>query len=189
MDVLDGSARVMTSHLLPGERLLWIGQPKQGLLLRAEDIWLIPFSLVWNFNSFSGISSTLASGQGRFDPITILFLAVGFYLLVGRFLVDMWFRSRAYYGLTNERAIIVTGTNSLEARSIYLKTMSNLKMTKRGNGCGTIEFDKPKFSFFGTRASRAVPWPGTGQYINPAFEMITDVRRVHDLIIQIQHQG
>jgi len=30
-----------------GGRLLWTGQPSKGLLLRAQDAFLIPFSALW----------------------------------------------------------------------------------------------------------------------------------------------
>lgn len=185
----DETSPIISTHLLPDERLLWAGRPKRGFLLRAEDIWLIPFSLVWSFIPISGLVSAISSGEGQMGIVNVLFLTMGFYLLIGRFLVDIWLRSRTYYGLTNERALIVNGLISSEARSINLKTLSDLKLTQRGSGNGTIELGKPKFSFFGARSTRAMPLPGTGQYVTPAFEMITDVRRVYDLIIQAQHQA
>lgn len=46
MNVPSAAFSALTPHLRPGERLLWAGRPKQGLLLRGEDVWLIPFSLV-----------------------------------------------------------------------------------------------------------------------------------------------
>jgi hypothetical protein len=34
-------------ELSPGERLLWSGQPRGGIHLRAADAYVIPFSILW----------------------------------------------------------------------------------------------------------------------------------------------
>ena len=34
-------------HLEPGERLVGSGRPRRGLVIRAVDLILIPFSLFW----------------------------------------------------------------------------------------------------------------------------------------------
>jgi len=177
----------LAPYLNPGERLLWFGRPKQGLLLRGEDAWLIPFSLVWCFFSFPSSLFRLVSGGGGFIFFDLLFVIAGLYLLIGRFLVDMWLRAHTTYGLTEGQAIIVTSGFSEQIRFVNLKTVGDLKLTMRRGGTGTIELGKPKFSIFYRQASRALPTPGTSHYLPPAFEAIPDARRVHDLIVQAQH--
>jgi hypothetical protein len=34
-------------YLLTHERVLWSGQPKQGLMFSGRDVFLVPFSLLW----------------------------------------------------------------------------------------------------------------------------------------------
>lgn len=178
----------LTPYLHSGERLLWAGRPKRGLLLRGEDAWLIPFSLVWVSIPFSSTLSRLLTGSGV-NLFDLLFTVAGLYLLIGRFLVDMWLRAHTTYGLTERQALIVTNGFSQQIRYVNLRTLSDLKLTMRRGGTGTIELGKPKFSIFGPRYSRAMPWPGVGQYLPPAFEAIPDARRVYDLIVQAQHQA
>ncbi len=148
----------LTPYLHPGERLLWAGRPKQGLLLRGEDAWLIPFTLVWSLFAFSFLSATPLSTPFPFNLILPLFSIVGFYFLIGRFLVDMWLRSRTYYGLTDQRAVIVTGGFTRNLRSVNLRALADLKLTERRDRTGTIELGRPEARYFGRRGSRAIPF-------------------------------
>ncbi|CUS03028.2 conserved protein of unknown function [Candidatus Promineifilum breve] len=174
---------IITSHLSPGERLLWAGRPKQGLLLRGEDAFLIPFSLIWSLPVLSRLSSRAVLS----NPIDLLFLVMGLYLLVGRFIVDAWLRSRTYYGVTDRHGVIIRLSTAAEMQSVSLTSLSYLKLTLRRGGTGTIEIGRPrKSSIFGPRASRAFPFPGAHDYLPPAFEAIPNAREVYDLIVRTQ---
>ncbi len=183
----NDAVEVINAHLKPGERLFWAGRPKQGLLLRAEDVYLIPFSLLWSFITLPGIVSRLVAGGRSPGFIDIIFLAIGFYLLLGRFLHDIWLRSRAYYGLTTERALIVAGYISPKVHSFDLRTLSGLELTERGRR-GTIRLAKKKYTYPAAGLTRASTWPAAHAYLSPAFEMIPDARQVYDMIVQLQYQ-
>ncbi len=102
--------QVARSQLARNERLLWSGQPRGGVRLRASDALFIPFSLMWGGFAVFWEASVLKQGAPGFMALWgIPFVLVGIYIILGRFFVDAWMRSRTYYALTDQRAIIHFG--------------------------------------------------------------------------------
>ena len=50
----EDSQDLIRGELGKGEKLLWAGRPRQGVVLRAADAFLIPFSIMWGGLRFSG---------------------------------------------------------------------------------------------------------------------------------------
>ena len=182
---MHGEAQMEISrHLESGEALKWAGLPRQGLLLRGSDAFLIPFSLMWGGFAVFWESRVVTSGAPFFFMLWgIPFVLVGLYITVGRFFVDARQRARTFYGLTDKRIVIVSGLVSQSVNSILLKSLSDVTLKERSDRSGTITFGRPH-----PMASWAsgMQWPGMGQYQPPAFEMIPDAKAVHDQVLEAQ---
>lgn len=165
-----------------GERQLWSGVPKQGVMLRAADAFMIPFSCLWaGFAVFWEATVLRTSAPGFFVLWGIPFLAVGAYITVGRFFVDSWKRARTRYGLTTERVIIRSGAST---KSLNLRTLAEVTLTERDDGRGTITFGA---SAFPMAMFAGASWPGAPQI--SAFESIPDARTVYAQIREAQNSG
>jgi tetratricopeptide (TPR) repeat protein len=173
-------------ELASGEQLLWSSRPQQGLRLRAADAALIPFSLVWGgFAIFweYGAATGFASGNTRAAPQFfavwgIPFVVLGLYLIVGRFFVDAWVRSRTELGVTDRRIVILTRVFTAHVRSLALGSLAELALHEGRNGRGTITFGpNPSGNWAATPG-----WPGAGRRTAPTFEGIEQVRPVYELI-------
>ncbi|MHA3770563.1 PH domain-containing protein [Verrucomicrobiota bacterium sgz303538] len=177
-------------HLDPGERLLWSGQPRGGIRLRAQDVFLIPFSLFWGgFAIFWEVMALTATSKAP-GPVGIVFplfglpfVVMGLYLIFGRFLVDARIRAKTFYGVTNERIIIISGLFSQQIKSLQLRTLTDVSLTQRGEGSGSITFGPTHFmnGFF-----PAGSWPGTARYAPPSFDLIDGAKEVYDVIRSAQ---
>jgi hypothetical protein len=162
-----------------GERQLWSGVPKQGLMLRAADAFMIPFSCLWaGFAVFWEATVLRTSAPGFFALWGIPFVAVGAYITVGRFFVDSWRRARTRYGVTSDRVIIRSGAS---IKSLNLRTLTDVTLTERGDGRGTISFGA---SAFPMAMFAGASWPGVPQAA--AFELIPDARKVYAQIREAQ---
>jgi hypothetical protein len=162
-----------------GERQLWSGVPRQGLMLRRADALLIPFSCLWaGFAVFWETSVLRSSAPGFFVLWGIPFVALGAYLAVGRFFVDAWRRARTRYGLTSDRIIIRSGAST---KSLNLRTLTDVTLTERGDGLGTITFGATVFPM---AMFAGASWPGVPQA--SAFELIPDARTVYAQIREAQ---
>lgn len=130
--------------LLPGERLVWTGQPRAGLRLRAADLYLVPFSLLWcGFVLFWLRGADEAGADLLFLAPGIAFLAAGVYMLAGRFIWDAWLRSRLIYALTDRRVMMLRTGRFARFRAIDLRYLPTLELDDRHGGRGSIAFDVP----------------------------------------------
>ena len=171
------------NELRSSEVLLWSGRPRQGLVFRASDLFLVPFSLVWAGFVFFWELMALAGGVGCFGIWGIPFVLVGIYMTVGRFFVDFYIRRNTHYGLTNERVIIISGFLRSETKSLNLRTASDVTMSQRANGKGTITFGAISTH---ARMYQGMHWPGALYQMPPQFELIPDVKRVYGMILEVQ---
>jgi hypothetical protein len=171
----------IASALDRGERVLWSGQPRQGLTLRGVDIFVIPFSLLWGgIPTVAGLASA-QQGEPFGALVAVPFGLIGIYLLVGRFFVDAAQRRRTFYALTNERIVIVSGLWSQNVNSLSLRTLDQIDVSSRANGRGTISFGRSPYGSF------AVPgWPGMDKFRPAMFEMISGAVEVGRLIRDAQ---
>jgi hypothetical protein len=130
-----------SSYLLPGERVRWAGAPKQGLVLQPGDALMIPFSLMWGGFAFFWEATVIASRAPLlFRLWGIPFVCVGVYLIAGRFFYDAFVRSRTYYALTEQRALILGGLRGGDLTTINLSATPEVRLTGVKGDVGTIEF-------------------------------------------------
>ena len=185
---VDLEQRIRTD-LQRDEKLLWIGQPAQGLRLRGSDVFLIPFSIMWAGFAFYWESSVTQQDNAPtfFVVWGIPFVLMGIYILVGRFFVDAAVRARTCYALTSQRAIILSGYWTRELKSLSLRTLPQVSLKEGPGERGTIELGTTAWP--GGFMFRGTSWPGARKYQPPCFEMIEDPRRVYDLLRAAQHEA
>lgn len=179
------TSEAMVGELGSSERVLWSGQPRQGLVLRGSDVFFIPFSVLWCVGiAFSAVISTLFQSDDSFigGLSDLLFVLAGIYFLVGRFFVEAWQRARTHYAVTSERVLIVSGLLSRSVLSLNIKTLADISFSQRSGGRGTISFGGPVASMCGGMAG----WPGADHFQGPRFELVENPKAVYDLIRDAQ---
>jgi len=169
------------ARLSSGEKVLWSGQPRQGVVVRGADALMIPFSLMWGGFAIFWEYSVLTSNAPVFFVLWgIPFVLIGLYMIVGRFLFEAKGRARTFYGVTDERILIVSGLLSRKVTSLNLRTISDLSLTEGKGNEGTISFGGG--SSFSSMWGGFSGWPGMGARLGPRFEMIAGAQSVFETI-------
>lgn len=128
-------------YLAARETVRWTGRPQQGIIFRAADLLLIPFSLMWcGFAVFWEFSVWSTGAPTFFMLWGGMFVCVGLYFVFGRFFFDAFIRSKAQYALTDQRALILGGLMGKDLTTIDLRTTSEIHYKDIDGSRGTISF-------------------------------------------------
>lgn len=171
-----------------GERVIWQGQPAQGLRFAPQDMFAVPFAALWLLMVLLMFGLILTGGATDVDPVAYvilpIFLLFGLHMLLGRFIVDKAARRRTRYYLTNQRALIESGIFRPTQSSISLAALPEVKFRSGRKGRGTIQFGS-----VGLLGMMPSSWPGARQLLPPTFEDVEDGQKVFQLAVTAQREA
>lgn len=131
---------------LPGEKLLWTGKAGGGLMLTPRDFFMIPFSLLWGgfaifweYEAMRGLAKTPGAFGGLFGSVFVVF---GLYIMIGRFFVDAYARSKTFYALTDSRLLILREGAFRSIQSFQLHQLPSAQYSGPTSGTGTIDLSE-----------------------------------------------
>ena len=178
------SGDVFSGKLLPGEQILWSGQPHQGLVLRIHDVLRYPFVLfaIWETGLLSSGASWLAKSCG-------LFAIVSLCGITWPFLRDAYVRRQTHYAVTTSRVLIFQPKLKLQHKlgsdfkPIRLDHLPDLTLKVDKKGQGTIFFERPTLGRISTTL------PSWTLMLDPAakFAAIDDAERIFVLVQRAMH--
>ena len=175
---------VITPHLLAREELLWCGRPHDtAALLRWRAVAIILVGIAALTLRALPLESSLAE---RADINSIL-LAVLVCVLIAEAIVFHTYLSNTFYGVTNQRVIIVSGLREPEMTAVPLDVLNTPRLRVRRIN-RTVELSPPDSRSGAipfTNPSVPPDWTGNEWYRLLALE---DPRRVYDLIVESAHK-
>jgi hypothetical protein len=177
------TAAVITPHLLVREELLWCGRPHDTTALR----WRAGAVILVAIAALALRSLPLDSSLAERADLNSILLAVLVCVLIAEAIVFHRYLSNTFYGITNQRVIIVSGLRETDVTAVPLDVLNTPRIRVRRihrtvelspplNRSGSIPFTNP-----------SVPpdWTGNEWYRLLALE---DPRRVYDLIVESAHK-
>jgi hypothetical protein len=185
MDAFQSSQQFQP-YLFNGERILWTGQPKQGLVLSARDTFLIPFSLMWGgfaifWNAMVWLAPFDTNSGGNpgwfFKLWGLPFLVIGLYLIVGRFLHDAHIRKNQFYAVTDQRILVLRKS---KITSLDIRRLPRLELSEHGDGTGTLAFEASNTGYW--RGMNGFSWWLPALSTGTQFFRIDNPRRVYEII-------
>ncbi|MGR5361741.1 PH domain-containing protein [Vibrio barjaei] len=171
---------IIQQALEPREKLIWSGQPKQGIVFRRTDLFLVPFSLFWcGFAIFWEFTAFNSGASVFFLLFGGVFVVIGLNFVLGRFFWDSSQRKKTFYGITNERIIIVDGFVQRNITSLNIHALPEVSLSERSDGLGTILLGSQSATQRGTTLSGAPKGV-------PKLDLIKDPKYVFSIIRSAQ---
>lgn len=143
-------------YLRPGEQLLWCGRPDSGVWFTAADLYLIPFSILWCGFAIFWEAGASQSGDPVFTAWGLPFIAVGLYMVIGRFFYKHQRKKQTSYGITTQRALVAVGARSL-ADLPWGNQPVTIRRSRSGGHASVIFQDAVSSRSFFWRSSAGMP--------------------------------
>ncbi len=135
---MDDPCRQLEPYLRPGEQLLWAGRPDPAVHLTPADVFVIPFSLLWGgFALFWTYSAAAGGAPLPFVLFGVPFVALGLYMLVGRFVYKAQRKRATAYGVTTERVLVAVGDRSLSDTPVRHQPLT-VRSTRSGRHVSAV---------------------------------------------------
>ena len=170
----------LRQYIAPDEYILWRGKPGEGNLFTPSDVFLIPFSLMWcGFAVFWEMTVISNNTPFFFKLFGIPFVALGLYIVFGRFIHRRWLLRNTEYVITDHCIYIKSGRN---VRMLFANSLPPMDVVLNKDGTATVRFTDTSYH----RAGRGVPM---GSFSRPngtyALENLSDLRAVQAAISQM----
>lgn len=165
--------------LVPGERVLWAGEPVHRPFFNKGDVLLIPFCVLW--------IGVVAWFLGReTDPTTrlilIALLVVGLGVSVGRMALRFIRLGKTTYAITDSRIIARSGLFRTKESSDSLAELAAPVIVPGKPGTGTITFGD--LNALATANATLGARQKGGQILSVMLVGIGEPKRVRDLLVK-----
>ena len=121
------ASAVITPHLLTRETLLWCGRPHDTTSLRRRAVAIILVEIAALVLRSLPLDSSLAERAN----INSILLAVLVCVLIAEAIVFHRYLSNTFYGVTNQRVIIMSGLGEPEMEAVFLDLLNTPQLRVR----------------------------------------------------------
>jgi hypothetical protein len=183
------------SELMAGESLLWTGRPKLSVVFHSDDLYMIPFSLLWGgFAIFweAGVLGYWGNSTKHGTPSTFMalwgipFIVMGQYMIWGRFLYDAWLKRRTYYAVTNRRVLVMQEGWKQKTSWMYISSIPTVE--REGSTTGTLWFG-PRLPVMGGRGQKTRDISRFRVGDVPVFADIDDLDFVYRMVLDLREKA
>lgn len=181
---------LIKQELLTDEYIIWSGQPDGSKIFSKADFFLIPFSLLWG-----GFAITWEMTVLGFDAPLLFklwglpFVAVGLYMIFGRFIYKAKMKKKTYYYVTNKRVISLKNSSRVQVEAEFITSLPAVNKSVNSSGSGDIIFGSSQ-GFLGMNANSGMAFMGrNNRYGNSvlSFFDLKNANEVHKIVNEIRN--
>ncbi|MBR7081101.1 MAG: hypothetical protein IKI49_00100 [Oscillospiraceae bacterium] len=170
----------VSSYLTSGEQILWRGKPEKYSIFNKNDLYLIPFSILWcGFAIFWEWGVITSRTPLMFWLWGIPFVCAGLYFVIGRFFHRSYLLRRSAYVITDRKIIRKSGK---KVDMLQKNSLPHMQVDRKSDGSGTIRFAMP-------RSYMAFNLSFFEYYAGFSLVGLSDVRRALNAIETMQSSG